>query len=102
MTTCTKTTSIIKIEIEIPYLTIKGNDAENTVVEWDSLYGIADEGGFVHTTDSTATVAVRESAIGCTIDGITISNFFNSQFGFYHELPSFLVFYSTWLKLLSK
>ena len=68
-----------KIEIEIPYLTIKGNDAENTVIEWDSLYGIADEGGFVHTTDSTATVAVRESAIGCTIDGITISNFFNSQ-----------------------
>ena len=68
-----------KIEIEIPYLTIKGNDAENTVIEWDSLYGIADEGEFVHTTDSTATVAVRESAIGCTIDGITISNFFNSQ-----------------------
>ena len=68
-----------KLEIEIPYLTIMGNNAENTVIEWDSLYGFADDGGFVHTTDSTQTVAIRESAVNCTIKGITISNFWNSQ-----------------------
>ncbi len=75
-----------KLEIEIPYLTIMGNNAENTVIEWDSLYGIADDGGFVHTTDSTQTVAVRESAINCTISGITISNFWNSQARFDEHL----------------
>ena len=68
-----------KLEITIPYLTIKGNDSNRTVIEWDSLYGVNDAGGFPHTTDSTATVAVRESAIGCTIEGVTISNWYNSQ-----------------------
>lgn len=68
-----------KLEITIPFLTIKGSNAETTVIEWDSLYGIKDAGGFPHTTDSTQTVAVRESAIGCTIEGITISNWYNSQ-----------------------
>ena len=68
-----------KLEITIPYLTIKGSDAETTIIEWDSIYGVADAGGFVHTTDSTATVAIREEAIGCTIEGVTISNWYNSQ-----------------------
>lgn len=68
-----------KLEITIPYLTIKGSDAETTIIEWDSIYGVADAGGFVHTTDSTATVAIRDSAIGCTIEGVTISNWYNSQ-----------------------
>ena len=68
-----------KLEITIPYLTIKGNDAEKTMIEWDSLFGIEDAGGFVHTTDSTATVAIRDSAVGVVFDGITISNYWNSQ-----------------------
>lgn len=68
-----------KLEITIPYLTIKGSNAETTVIEWDSIYGVADAGGFVHTTDSTATVAIREGAIGCSIEGVTISNWYNSQ-----------------------
>lgn len=68
-----------KLEITIPYLTIKGSDATKTMIEWDSLYGIADAGGFVHTTDSTATVAIRDKAVGVVFDGITISNYWNSQ-----------------------
>ena len=68
-----------KLEITIPYLTIKGSNAETTVIEWDSLYGLVDAGGFSHTTDSTATVAIRDSAIGCTIEGVTVSNWYNSQ-----------------------
>ena len=71
-----------KIEIEMPYLTIRGTNAEKTTIEWDSLYGITDGGGFVHTTDSTQTVAIRESANNCTIEGVTISNYFNSEAAF--------------------
>ncbi len=69
-----------KLEINIPNLTIKGanTDASNTVIEWDSLYGIEDEGGFLHTTDSTATLNVREKAVGFVIENVTISNWFNS------------------------
>ena len=67
-----------KLEIEIPYLTITGAGVDKTLVEWDSLYGIDDESGFNHTTDSTATVAVREAALGLIIEEITISNYWNS------------------------
>lgn len=68
-----------KLEITIPFLKIAGESAENTIIEWDSLYGVEDAGGFTHTTDSTATVAVRETAIQCTMENVTISNFYNSQ-----------------------
>lgn len=69
-----------KLEINIPNLTIKGvsTDATKTVIEWDSLYGIEDEGGFTHTTDSTATLNVREKAVGFVIENVTISNWYNS------------------------
>lgn len=68
-----------KLEIEIPFLTIEGESAENTIIEWDSIYGVEDGSGFVHVTDSTSTVAVREQAYRCTINNITISNYYNSQ-----------------------
>ena len=68
-----------KLEITIPNLTIKGAGADKTTIEWDSLYGLVDAGGFTHTTDSTATVAVREQAINCVIEGVTISNYWNTQ-----------------------
>lgn len=70
-----------KLEITIPNLKITGVGAtpEDVVIEWDSLYGLVDAGGFTHTTDSTATVAVREQAINCVIDGVTISNYWNTQ-----------------------
>lgn len=67
-----------KLEINIPYLTIEGAGKGSTVIEWDSLYGQADEGGFTHTTDSTQTVAVRESAVNCSINNLTISNYWNN------------------------
>lgn len=70
-----------KLEITIPNLTIEGvgEKPEDVVIEWDSLYGLVDAGGFTHTTDSTATVAVRESAYNVTIKNVTISNYWNSQ-----------------------
>ena len=68
-----------KLEIEIPYLTITGAGENKTIIEWDSLYGLEDESGYSHVTDSTQTVAVREAAIGCRIEDITISNYWNTQ-----------------------
>ena len=70
-----------KLEITIPNLHIIGwgEKPEEVVIEWDSLYGLVDAGGFTHTTDSTATVAIRESAVNCVIENITISNYWNSQ-----------------------
>ena len=49
------------------------------VIEWNSIYGQLDASGFSHVTDSTATVAIRESAHNVTIENITISNYWNSQ-----------------------
>ncbi len=70
-----------KLEITIPNLTIRGlgENPEDVVIEWDSLYGLVDDGGFTHTTDSTQTVAVRESAVNCVIENLTISNYWNTQ-----------------------
>ena len=68
-----------KLEITIPNLTIRGAGADKTVIEWGDLYGFEDPSQFVHTTDSTATVAIRDSAVNCVIEDITISNYFNSQ-----------------------
>ncbi|MGM9632319.1 MAG: pectinesterase family protein, partial [Eubacteriales bacterium] len=65
-----------KIEITIPNLTIRGNGA---TVEWDSLYGELDASGFSHVTDSTQTVAIRESAVNCRIENLIISNKWNSK-----------------------
>ncbi len=68
-----------KIEITIPNLHIKGVGADKVTIEWDSIYGIKDAGGYSQVTDSTQTVAVRDSAYGVTIEGIAISNYWNSQ-----------------------
>lgn len=71
-----------KIEIAIPNLHIIGESRDTVKIEWDSLVGIADEGGFVHVTDSTATINIRDEAINCQIEKVTISNFFNSEANF--------------------
>ena len=68
-----------KLEITIPNLTIRGAGQDKTTIEWDSLYGLVDAGGFTHTTDSTQTVAVRDNATGVTIEDLTISNYWNTQ-----------------------
>ncbi|MDE5721395.1 MAG: InlB B-repeat-containing protein [Clostridia bacterium] len=67
-----------KLEIIVPNLTIVGAGADKTLIEYDSLYGLTDAGGFVHTTDSTATLNVREAAVNFTIKNITVSNYWNS------------------------
>ncbi len=68
-----------KLEITIPNLTIVGCSADTTIIEWDSLYGTRDEGGFLQVTDSTQTVAVRETATNCKFVDVTISNWWNSE-----------------------
>ncbi|MDE5943047.1 MAG: bacterial Ig-like domain-containing protein [Clostridia bacterium] len=70
-----------KLEINIPNLAIYGDTSnpESTVIEWDALVGIADESGYVHITDSSATLNVREKAVGFVIEGVTISNWYNSE-----------------------
>lgn len=69
-----------KLEITIANLSIQGdvNDATKTLIEWDSLYGQKDESGFTHTTESTATLAVRYNAEGFQLVGVTVSNYWNS------------------------
>ena len=71
-----------KIEINLPNMTIVGAGKDTTMIEWDSLYGINDESGYLQVTDSTATVAVREEAVNCKITGVTISNWYNSTKNF--------------------
>jgi len=86
-----------KLEITTPNLTIKGagtiakgtyssdenynaaDYAASTIIEYDTLYGVVDTNGFTHTTDSTQTVAVRDSAVNCQIEGIVISNKWNCK-----------------------
>ncbi|MDE7181676.1 MAG: InlB B-repeat-containing protein [Clostridia bacterium] len=75
-----------KLEITVPNLTIIGAGADNTLIEYDSLYGIPDASGFVHTTDSTATLNVRESAVNFTIKNVTVSNYWNSLERFNEKL----------------
>ncbi len=67
-----------KLEIDIPNLTIAGEGASTTIIEYDSLYGIKESDGFSNVTDSTQTVAIREAANNCTIKNITISNKYNN------------------------
>ena len=70
-----------KLEITIPNLKIEGvcERPEDVVIEWDSLYGLVDAGGFTHTTDSTATLAIRDNAVNVEIKNVTISNYWNTQ-----------------------
>lgn len=71
-----------KLEIKIPNLTIVGAGADSTTIEYNELWGVEEASGFVHTTDSTATLNVREAAVNFTIKGVTISNYYNSSDAF--------------------
>ena len=75
-----------KIEVTQPNVTIIGAGRDKTKLEYDSLYGIKDESGYEHTTDSTATLNIRESAINFTIKGVTVSNAYNSLAYFNEKL----------------
>lgn len=67
-----------KIEINIPNLTLKGAGADTTKLEWDSLYGKPDESGYEQITDSSATLNIRDGAVGFTLKDMTVSNKWNS------------------------
>jgi len=79
--TIEKGTYTEKLEITVPNLTINGNvtNPSEVLIEWDSLYDIPDEGGFYQVTDSCQSVSVRETAVNCTINNVTISNWWNSE-----------------------
>ena len=70
-----------KLEINVPNLTVigAGTDQEGvySMIEWDSLYGVNDESGYAQVTDSTATLNVREKAVGFTMRNVIVSNYFN-------------------------
>lgn len=68
-----------KLEITVPNVTIIGAGQDKTKIEFDSLYGVTDEGGFVHTTDSTATLNVRDTAVGFSMRHLTVSNKYNTE-----------------------
>ena len=68
-----------KLDISIHNLALNGSNHETIIIECDSLYESKDESGFIHENDATATVALRDDAISSSIEGITISNFWNSQ-----------------------
>ncbi len=76
-----------KVEVNVPNLTMIGAGADATKIEYDALYGVEDAGGFSHVTDSTATFNVRDKAVGFTIKGVTISNYYNSAAS-YEGAPS--------------
>ncbi|MBE6136797.1 MAG: hypothetical protein E7176_00170 [Erysipelotrichaceae bacterium] len=63
-----------KVEVTLPNVHIIGADKATTKIEFDALYGQYDESGFVHVTDSTATISVRDTAIGFVLEGVTVSN----------------------------
>ena len=79
-----------KIEVEIPNLTIKGASKETTIIEYDSLYGLKDPNGFTQVTDSTQTMAIRESAKNFTLYEVTVSNWWNSEERFQSKLDFFI------------
>lgn len=61
-----------KLEIDVPYLTIEGEGAEDTVIELDDYAKKLDEKGVEYNTFRTYTVAV--CADNVTIRNLTISN----------------------------
>ena len=91
-----------KVEFDLPNMTVKGAGRANvaatttagadvakanydfkstttaTVIEFDAEYDMKDAAGHVHTTDSTATVSVREAAENFKISGVSISNYINT------------------------
>ncbi|MDE7095683.1 MAG: InlB B-repeat-containing protein, partial [Anaeroplasmataceae bacterium] len=75
-----------KIELTYPNMTIRGAGKDSTIIEWDSLYGVPDKSGYIQTTDSTATVNVRDKATNLLIEDVTISNHWNSKAVFDEEL----------------
>lgn len=83
-----------KLEITAPNITIVGEGickgtyskdenydatefAQATVIEYAAVFGVVGDDNFMHVTDSTGTVAVRDTATNCTFKNITISNAYN-------------------------
>ena len=68
-----------KIEIDLPNLTIVGEDEDTTMIEYDALWGETEANGFTHVTDSTQTVTIREEATNLIMYNLTISNYWNEK-----------------------
>lgn len=77
-----------KVEVTIPNLTIKGtkDGGKQSTIEYDALLGLLDPAGNVHVTDSTATLAVRDTAEGFVLDGVIVNNKYCTQAYFDEKL----------------
>ena len=67
-----------KLEIIEPNVTIIGAGKDATKIEFNELWGVKDATGFEQTTDSTATLNVRDTAVGFKMSGVTVSNYYNT------------------------
>ncbi|MDE7264127.1 MAG: InlB B-repeat-containing protein [Anaeroplasmataceae bacterium] len=75
-----------KLEFTLPNVELRGAGRDTTIIEWNSLYGVPDESGYVQTTDSCSTFNVRETATNMIITGVTLSNYWNSLAVFDRDL----------------
>lgn len=53
--------------------------ANSTIIEWNDLFGEVDYWGTDQVTDSTQTVAIRDTATNCKISDVVISNAWNCK-----------------------
>ena len=72
-----------KLEITVPNIQFIGSCdyATDVVIEFNDIIGNQDASGFTHVLDSTATVAIRETALNVSFEKLTISNTSNSSEG---------------------
>ena len=69
-----------KTIVQSPYISIIGEDSENTVWTYDAANGtINPETGKAYGTSGSASVTVKSKAIGFTAENITIANEFKEQ-----------------------
>ena len=66
-------------DINVLIIDLYKNKGENYEKNFSQIISCFYASGFVHKNHSTATVALRDDAISSSIEGITISNFWNSQ-----------------------
>ena len=65
-----------KLTIESPYISLIGEDSENTILTYDVANGTTKPGGGTYGTSGSASVTVKSKAVGFTAENLTIENAF--------------------------
>lgn len=69
-----------KVTVESPYISLIGEDSENTILTYDAANGTIDPStGKAYGTSKSASVIVKSKAIGFTTENLTIENSFVEQ-----------------------